>query len=185
MRHTTIQSSLALLIALAPLASCSKPPATPELQKAAAAISPAPSTPALTTPAPEPTPSTIDSSIATNVGDPANFHQVMTALQLAVEKHDTATIASLVSYPIVINPHTKEALHIGTPQAFIAQYDSIVTPHIAEVIAKQKYDNLFVNYQGAMFGNGELWIAGICRDKTCTQSDIKIRTIQNTDGKSN
>ncbi len=109
----------------------------------------------------------------------------MTTLQQAVQKHDAATVAALVSYPIDINPHTKKTLHIRTPETFIAQYDSIVTPHLADVIAKQKYSDLFVNYQGAMFGSGELWIAGICHDKTCSQTDIKIRTIQNTDGTSN
>jgi hypothetical protein len=35
-----------------------------------------------------------------------------------------------------------------------------------------------------MFGTGEIWIAGICKDKECKQSDIKIKTIQNTAGKS-
>ena len=106
----------------------------------------------------------------------------MTTLQQAVKTHDAQTVAGLVSYPIDINPRTKKTLHIATPEAFIAQYDSIITPHIAEVITKQKYDALFVNYQGAMFGNGELWIAGICRDKACTHTDIRINAIQNTAG---
>lgn len=106
----------------------------------------------------------------------------MTTLQQAIQKHDAATVAALVSYPIDINPHTKKVLHIRTPEAFIAQYDSIITAHLADVIAKQKYSDLFVNDQGAMFGSGELWVAGICRDKTCSQTDIKIRTIQNTEG---
>ena len=89
----------------------------------------------------------------------------------------------MVSFPITINPHTKTMMRIATPKAFVASYDKIVTPHIADVIEKQKYENLFVNYQGAMLGSGEIWIAGICKDKACTQSDIRIKTIQNTAGK--
>jgi hypothetical protein len=121
----------------------------------------------------------IDKSVAANLGDPAKFRQVMTSLQQAVAKHDASAVAALVSYPITINPRTKKALRIRTPKAFVASYDKIITPHIADVIQKQKYEDLFVNYQGAMFGSGEIWIAGICKDKQCKQSDIRIRTIQN------
>ncbi len=137
---------------------------------------------ALTAQAPH-SPSEIDQSISANIGDPAAFHSFFTTLQQSVAKHDASTVASLVSYPIAIDPHTKRARTIRTPEDFIARYDGIVTPHIAEVITKQKYEDLFVNYQGAMLGSGEVWIAGICRDKACKTVDIRIRTIQNTTGK--
>lgn len=122
----------------------------------------------------------IDKSISDNIGDPAKFQTVFTGLKQAVEKHDAAAVAALVSYPITINPRTKKAISVRTPQTFISRYDQIITPHIADVIEKQKYEDLFVNYQGAMLGSGEVWIAGICKDKACKQVDIRIRTIQNT-----
>jgi hypothetical protein len=167
-----------VLLAVISVTGCSKPPATPKPHETPSATSPA-------QPAPPsaPTNSATDQSIAANVGDPAKFRELMTSLQQAVQKHDASAVAALVSYPMDINPHTKKVLHIRTPEAFVAQYDSIITPHVAEVVAKQKYDKLFVNYQGAMLGDGELWIAGICKDKDCKQSEIKIRTIQNTGGK--
>ncbi|QNI37901.1 hypothetical protein [Edaphobacter albus] len=125
----------------------------------------------------------IDKSITDNIGDAAKFQTFFASLKQAVEKHDAAAVAAMVSYPITVNPRTKAAMTIRTPQSFITQYDKIMTPHIAEVITKQKYEDLFVNYQGAMLGSGEVWITGICKDKTCKQSEIKIRTIQNTAGK--
>ena len=127
----------------------------------------------------------VDRAIETNVGDPAKFREVFTGLQQAVAKHDASAVAAIVNYPITINPRTNKAIPIRTPQAFVASYDKIVAPHIAEVIEKQKYEELFVNYQGAMFGSGEVWLAGICKDKECKHADIKIKTIQNTSGKSN
>jgi hypothetical protein len=126
----------------------------------------------------------VDKAIENSVGDPAKFQTAMTSLQQAVANHDAAAVAALVSYPITINPRTNKAMRVRTPQAFVASYDKIITPHIADVIEKQKYEHLFVNYQGAMFGTGEVWIAGIRKDKECKLSDIKIRTIQNTAGKS-
>lgn len=125
----------------------------------------------------------MDSSIKNNVGDPLQFQQTMTTLQQAVAKHDAAAVAALVSYPITVNPHTKAAIRVRTPRAFVARYDSIITPHISEVVKKQKYEELFVNDQGAMFGAGEIWLVGICKDKQCKQADIRLGTIQNTSGK--
>jgi hypothetical protein len=126
---------------------------------------------------------TIDSSISANVGDPVKVRETLASLQQAVRRHDAAGVSTLVSYPITINPQKPDALIIHTPKSFVDRYDQIITPHLAEVIEKQKYKDLFVNYQGAMLGDGEVWIAGICRDKTCSQTDIRIRTIQNTSGK--
>jgi hypothetical protein len=178
MRHKHL-ACVTLLSAFALLSSCSKPQAAPEPQRALAESKPSPPTPTTA-----PASAAVDQSITTNVGDPTKVRELITSLQQAVQKHDASAVAALVSYPIDINPHTKLVLHIRTPAAFISQYDSIVTPHIADIIQKQKYEDLFVNYQGAMFGSGEVWIAGICKDKECKQSEIKIRTIQNTDGRS-
>ena len=125
----------------------------------------------------------IDKAIETNLGDTVKFHDVFTQIQQAVAKHDAAAVAAMVSYPITINPHTNKAMRVRTPQAFVASYDKIITPHIAKIIEDQKYEQLFVNYQGAMFGSGEVWLAGICKDKECKQTDIRIKTIQNTTGK--
>jgi hypothetical protein len=134
-------------------------------------------------PAHQPDTTAIDQSVATNIGDPAKLHEVMATLQQAARNHDAAAVAALVSYPITIDPHTPHAVTIRTPQAFIARYDQIVTPQIAQVIENQKYEDIFVNGQGAMLGDGEVWISGICKDSSCKQVDIRIRTIQNTAGK--
>jgi hypothetical protein len=122
----------------------------------------------------------IDKSISDNVGDPAKFQAFLADLKQAVQKHDADAVAVFVSYPITVNPRTKMARRVRTSKAFVASYDKIITQHIANVIKNQRYEDLFVNYQGAMFGSGEIWVAGICKDKECKQSDIKIRTIQNT-----
>ena len=127
----------------------------------------------------------IDKAIETNLGDPIKFHDVFTQLQQSVAKHDAAAVAAMVSFPITINPRTNKAMRVRTSQAFAVSYDKIITPYIAKVIEDQKYEELFVNYQGAMFGSGEVWLAGICKDKDCKQTDIRIKTIQNTTGKKN
>ena len=126
--------------------------------------------------------SDIDKSISDNIADPAKFQAFFADLKQAVQTHDADAVAALVSYPITVNPRTKAAKRVRTPKAFVARYDTIITPHIADVIEKQKYEDLFVSYRGAMFGSGEVWVGGICKGKVCTQSDIRIITIQNTNG---
>jgi hypothetical protein len=126
-----------------------------------------------------PTPTDHDKSIDLSVGDHTKVHQILTELQQAVSKHNPAAVAALVHYPIKVNPG-KKPFTIKNEKEFIKDYDRIITPDIASAIYKQKYDNLFVNSEGAMIGDGEVWITGFCRDKTCKQSDIKIGTIQDT-----
>ena len=56
--------------------------------------------------------------------------------------------------------------------------------HIAKLVEDQRYEQLFITYQGAMFGSGEIWLTGICKDKQCKQTETRVKTIQNTSGKS-
>jgi len=122
----------------------------------------------------------MDKSVDDLLGDHVKFQQLMTTLQQDVAAHDASGVAILIHYPIGVTIQGKKIL-LKIPQDFIQNYDSIITPKIAEVIRNQRYEDLLVNYRGAMFGRGELWIAAICRDKSCKQSDLKIDTIQSTD----
>ncbi len=127
-------------------------------------------------------PKNVDQSIDTLLGDHTKVHQLVTDLQQAVAKHDAAAVAALVHYPIRVKLHGKPT-YLDTPKSFVKNYDHIITPDIAAVIQNQKYEDLFVNYQGAMFGNGEVWITGFCIDDACKPPDIKIGTIQTTTAK--
>lgn len=125
------------------------------------------------------TPAALDKSIDLSVGDHVKVHQILTQLQAAVAKHDAPAVATLIHYPIKVNPG-KKPFTVKNEKAFIKDYDRIITHDIQDAIFKQKYETLFVNSQGAMIGDGEVWITGFCRDKSCKQSDIKIGTIQDT-----
>jgi hypothetical protein len=121
----------------------------------------------------------LNKSIDLSVGDHVKVQQLLTNLQQSVASHNAAAVASLVHYPIKVNPG-KKPFTIKNEKAFVKDYDGIITHDIQDAILKQKYETLFVNSEGAMIGDGEVWITGFCRDKTCKQSDIKIGTIQDT-----
>jgi hypothetical protein len=94
-------------------------------------------------------------------------------LQHAVAAGDKKAVADMVSYPVAVHRAGKETT-LRTKRDFIAQYQSIFTPQLVDVVARQKYATLFVRDQGAMIGDGEIWFSGVCRDNACTQSDVKI-----------
>jgi hypothetical protein len=121
-----------------------------------------------------------DKSIDDLLGDHIKFQHLMTTLQQDVTTRDAAGVATLLRYPFNSTINGKE-VSMKIPSDFIQNYDSIVTPSLAEVIKKQRYEDLFVNFKGVMFGNGELWIAAICRDKSCGASDMRVITIQSPD----
>ncbi|MDR5782843.1 hypothetical protein QCE63_25895 [Caballeronia sp. LZ065] len=94
-------------------------------------------------------------------------------LQHAVAAGDKKAVAELVSYPVAVHRAGTETT-LRTKREFIARYPSIFTPTLVDIVARQKYAALFVRDQGAMIGNGEIWFGGVCRDKACKQSDVKI-----------
>jgi hypothetical protein len=119
----------------------------------------------------------VSQTIDTVLGDHTKYQAMIAALQAGVKNKDTAAVAALVSYPITVKIHGKKT-RIKTAADFATNYDAIITPAIAAVIENQKYDDLMVNAQGIMFGKGEVWINGICKDTACSQSDVKVVTIQ-------
>ena len=62
--------------------------------------------------------------------------------------------------------------------ALAALWLAACTPAIAETIKRQKYSQLMVNYKGVMFGNGEAWVNGICRDNACKDVDVRVVALQ-------
>jgi hypothetical protein len=124
-------------------------------------------------------PTDLNKSIDMLVGDHVKVQHILADLQQSVASHNAAGVAALVHYPIKVNPG-KKPFTVKNPKEFIKDYDRIITQDISDAILKQKYEALFVNSQGAMLGEGEVWITSICLDKGCKKSDIKIGTIQNT-----
>ena len=121
----------------------------------------------------------VNSSIETVLGDHTRYEEAFDTLQAAVAAHDADMVSDLVSYPITVT-ESGEAVTLDGPEAFIAQYDTIMTDEITKAVLEQKYETLFVNAQGVMFGDGQVWLNGICKDDACSDFDVKIITIQST-----
>ena len=156
---------------------------TPETAAADASVTPgampapAPATDAAATTADDH--ASVNATIDNLLGDHAKYEQAITAFQSAVAGKDPAAVAALVDYPFTARIDGKP-VRVADAAAFVARYDEIVMPAIADAIAEQKYANLFVNGKGVMFGNGEAWINGICKDVACRDFDVRVVAIQPT-----
>lgn len=119
----------------------------------------------------------VNQSIEEVLGDPAIYEPAIRAFQKAVAAHDAVAVARMADYPFNATIDGKPA-KIKDAAAFAAAYDKIVTPAIAKLVSEQKYAELAVSGKGVMFGNGEAWINGICKDNECKAVDVRVVAIQ-------
>lgn len=121
----------------------------------------------------------VDKSISDLLGDPAAFHDAFIAIQQAVEDDDPDALAEWVQFPIDVRMGD-DVRTLKDAGDFDAAYPDLFTPEIKSAITDQRYGDLHVTYQGAMFGDGQLWISGICKTDACEDVDVRIITIQDT-----
>ena len=158
-------------------------PATAPAQTAASAATTDAATPAANTAPATPVAAVVDDPAAVNqsiddvLGDHVRYETVIRQLQRSVAARDAVAVAALVDYPFT-TVRDGEPLKVADAEAFVREYDRIVTPAIADAITKQKYSQLMVNYKGVMFGNGEAWVNGICRDNACKDVDVRVVALQ-------
>lgn len=105
------------------------------------------------------------------------YEQTITELQAAVADGDAKRVAPLLRYPLRVRQAGK-TITLRRSQDLVRRYGEVFTPAVTAVVANQKYDDLFVNAQGVMFGRGEVWITGVCTNSDCSKVDVKVNTIQ-------
>ena len=122
------------------VASAAPPASAPE---AAAPPASAPATTAVDEPAAPPAADTdnearVDQTIDNVLGDHAAYRAVIDAFQRAVAAKDAQAVSKLVDYPFTASIDGQRT-KIADAEAFVAQYDRIVTPAIARAIGEQRY----------------------------------------------
>lgn len=98
------------------------------------------------------------------IEDVKEFEDTFHLLQGFVSNDEKEKLAEYVAYPINVSINgTKTAIKNETE--FVKNYDKILTEEVKKVFLSQMLDNIFVNYQGVMIGNGEIWINQIVGTK--------------------
>ncbi len=127
--------------------------------------------------APSPTEPAADDArarIETLLGDAAQYEKVFNAFKTAVVAGDRPAVVEEVRFPLNISGGKK----ITGPGEFQRNYEKIITPAVVKAVSAQEFGTVFVNQQGVMIGDGQVWLNGQCLDKACTRTEVKVITIQ-------
>lgn len=178
--------TIAVLIPALLLAACSQPAppaepavdapppmeasaaATPAAEPAKAAAEPAGAAPA------DVSAEDARARIETLLGDAAQYEKVFNAFKTAVVGGDRAAVVEEVRFPLNISGGKK----ITGPGEFQRNYEKIITPAVVKAVSGQDFGKVFVNQQGVMIGDGQVWLNGQCLDQACAQTEVKVITIQ-------
>ncbi|MBW7457186.1 hypothetical protein K0U00_24405, partial [Paenibacillus sepulcri] len=93
---------------------------------------------------------------AAGIDDPEAFEAIFDQIKSAVAGGDKDKVADYVLFPMRLNTAKANTI-IKNKEDFINKYDAILTAPVKKALANQKIDSLFVNDQGVMVGNGEMW----------------------------
>jgi hypothetical protein len=94
-------------------------------------------------------------------------------LQDAVRSGDATRVSSLVSFPLRINRRGTRPLAVQRAE-FLRRYARIFTPEVQAAVLKQDLAAIFENSAGVMFGDGEVWAAGVCPGRRCDKGELKV-----------
>ncbi|MEG0194848.1 MAG: hypothetical protein RR831_14060 [Stenotrophomonas sp.] len=155
-------------------AASTTPDAVAAPQAAAEHATDAAATPTEASPAVEPAAGDARARIETLLGDAAQYEKVFNAFKTAVVAGDRPAVVEEVRFPLNISGGKK----ITGPGEFQRNYEKIITPAVVKAVSAQEFGNVFVNQQGVMIGDGQVWLNGQCLDKACTRTEVKVITIQ-------
>lgn len=111
-------------------------------------------------------------------GDHETLREAFNLVQQAVSDEDAEALAAMVAYPFETTLQGEDYVIQGQDD-FVTFYPDLVTDNVADAVLSQDYSNLFLNQDGAMFGDGEMWITAACLDDACSSFRWLISSINN------
>ena len=90
------------------------------------------------------------------IDNPVKFEEMFNEVKKFVSEDNKEKVSEYILYPLRVN-HDKSSTEIKTPDEFIKNYDNIFTEEVKKAFLNQDVKDTFVNYQGVMVGDGEIW----------------------------
>ncbi|MBS7456004.1 hypothetical protein [Coralloluteibacterium stylophorae] len=112
--------------------------------------------------------------IDTLLGDAGQYEAVFDGFKAAVTADDRTAVVEYLRFPLRVGAGRE----VADAEAFLRDYDAIVTPDVADAVAAQEFGDLFVNQDGVMIGRGQVWLNGTCLDDACARTEVRVVTIQ-------
>lgn len=105
------------------------------------------------------------------ISNPEKFESTFKEIQTAIKDNDKETLSQYINYPLVVNSQK-----IQNKNEFIKNYHTIVNKRVINAVLNQDIKKSFVNYQGVMIGNGQMWIAAIKEDDSTKYLIIAVNS---------
>jgi hypothetical protein len=104
-----------------------------------------------------------------NFDDDKSVELFASKFKEAVIEEERGKVASMIKYPIEATFKDKTVI-INNVGEFLKLYDKILDKDLVVKISEFDTHNMWVNYQGVMLGDGDVWFGTSCTD--C--KDIKV-----------
>jgi hypothetical protein len=132
----------------------------------------------IATPAFAQTADDVNAQIDTVLGPHEIYQTAIETIQKAVTEGNIDGVAGYIPFgePIKVNG---EDVVIADEADLNDQFETLFNDKVINAVTGQDYGSLFVNQDGIMFGDGELWLTGVCLDDTCEDVFVNISAINN------
>ena len=120
----------------------------------------------------------VNSQIDTVLGPHEIYQTAVETIQKALAEGNIDGVAGYIPFgePIKVNG---EDVVIADEADLNDQFETLFNDKVIHAVTEQDYGSLFVNQDGIMFGDGELWLTGVCLDDTCADVFVNISAINN------
>lgn len=130
------------------------------------------------TPALAQTAADVDQQIDTVLGPHETYATAIARIQEALKERDVEKLAGYIAYGEPLKVNGADVV-IADETQLTAEFDSLFNQKVTDAVVNQTYETLFVNQDGIMFGDGELWLNGVCDDEACEFPFVTIIAINN------
>lgn len=120
----------------------------------------------------------LNNQIDTVLGPHEIYATAIETIQTALAEGDVVGVAGYIPFGEVIKVNGEDVV-IADEAELAARFEELFNDKVVAAVTGQTYETLFVNQDGIMFGQGELWISGICVDDTCADVFVNIIAINN------
>jgi len=120
----------------------------------------------------------VNAQIDTVLGPHEIYQTAVETIQKALAEGNIDGIAGYIPFGEAIKVNGEDVV-IADEADLNDKFETLFNDKVIHAVTGQDYGSLFVNQDGIMFGDGELWLTGVCLDDTCADVFVNISAINN------
>ena len=120
----------------------------------------------------------VNAQIDTVLGPHQIYQTAIETIKKALAEGNAEGIAGYIPFGEAIRVNGAELI-IADEAELAARFSELFNARVVSAVTGQDYGSLMVNQDGIMFGQGELWLAGVCFDESCEDVFVNIIAINN------